>query len=631
MGLTSALNTAVFGISFNQRQIDVTASNIANADTAGYSKKTVSANAYFDGEGNVAGIVTNEISRIINEEIQSDYFNSLADTNYGKQIAAFTDRLDDIFGTIGDQTGLSALAGELTAALSSLVNQPGNYAAQQEVVAAADAMARELNSSYQQIADLRQEADEALARQTETVNSLLSSIESIDAAIRDATQAGVSSSEMEDERDRLVEQLSGYLDLNVSKTTTNTLFIQTKNGQPLFSDGEAATLAFQPTNRLGADQQGNAIVATTAGGAQFDIVPAGASGRDRTTGTGLMVATMELRDDVLIEAQKQLDTIAAELSLAFSNVTQASTAATVGPDTGFDLPVSGLQSGNTINLEYTDSAGQSQTITLKAVSDPTLLPLADTATTNPNDTVVGIDISSGTPATYITNIIAALGTAAPDLQVSNDGSDNLRILGDSTTVPNATTVESLSANITPSATTDQGLGLSIFVDQRNGTEVFTDAPENGGQRVGFANGISVNPALLADSSLLVDYQTTPAANSENDPARAQYLLNALTNETAYFDPEAGMGSSSSPFQGTVLDYINQTVAYQGNQAADAKTYSDSKEALTLNLAVRYEESYSVNLDAEMAFLVQLENAYAANARVMQTINDLMQELLNVVR
>ncbi|WP_420340354.1 flagellar hook-associated protein FlgK [Roseibium sp.] len=631
MGLTSALNTAVFGISFNQRQIDVTASNIANADTAGYSKKTVSANAYFDGEGNVAGIVTNEISRIINEEIQSDYFNSLADTNYGKQIAAFTDRLDDIFGTIGDQTGLSALAGELTSALSSLVNQPGNYAAQQEVVAAADAMARELNSSYQQIADLRQEADEALARQTETVNSLLSSIESIDAAIRDATQAGVSSSEMEDERDRLVEQLSGYLDLNVSKTTTNTLFIQTKNGQPLFSDGEAATLAFQPTNRLGADQQGNAIVATTAGGAQFDIVPAGASGRDRTTGTGLMVATMELRDDVLIEAQKQLDTIAAELSLAFSNVTQASTAATVGPDTGFDLPVSGLQSGNTINLEYTDSAGQSQTITLMAVSDPTLLPLADTATTNPNDTVVGIDISSGTPATYITNIIAALGTAAPDLQVSNDGSDYLRILGDSTTVPNATTVESLSANITPSATTDQGLGLSIFVDQRNGTEVFTDAPENGGQRVGFANGISVNPALLADSSLLVDYQTTPAANSENDPARAQYLLNALTNETAYFDPEAGMGSSSSPFQGTVLDYINQTVAYQGNQAADAKTYSDSKEALTLNLAVRYEESYSVNLDAEMAFLVQLENAYAANARVMQTINDLMQELLNVVR
>ncbi|MEP2725561.1 flagellar basal body protein, partial [Roseibium sp.] len=37
MGLTSALNTALFGLTYNQKQIDVTASNIANADTAGYS------------------------------------------------------------------------------------------------------------------------------------------------------------------------------------------------------------------------------------------------------------------------------------------------------------------------------------------------------------------------------------------------------------------------------------------------------------------------------------------------------------------------------------------------------------------------------------------------------------------
>jgi flagellar hook-associated protein 1 FlgK len=300
---------------------------------------------------------------------------------------------------------------------------------------------------------------------------------------------------MEDERDRLVEQLSGYLDLNVSKTTTNTLFIQTKNGQPLFSDGEAATLAFQPTNRLGADQQGNAIVATTAGGAQFDIVPAGASGRDRTTGTGLMVATMELRDDVLIEAQKQLDTIAAELSLAFSNVTQASTAATVGPDTGFDLPVSGLQSGNTINLEYTDSAGQSQTITLMAVSDPTLLPLANTATTNPNDTVVGIDISSGTPATYITNIIAALGTAAPDLQVSNDGSDNLRILGDSAQPcrmqqrSRAFQRTSRRQQLPIRAWACRSLSISV-----TGPKCLLTLPRMAATAVGFANGISVNPA-----------------------------------------------------------------------------------------------------------------------------------------
>ncbi|MEM9633719.1 MAG: flagellar hook-associated protein FlgK [Pseudomonadota bacterium] len=617
MGLTSALNTAVFGITYNQRQLDVTAANIANADTAGYSKKTVSANAYFDGQGNVAGISATEVRRVVNEQIQSDYFNSLADTNYAKQIADYTDRLDDIFGTIDDKSSLSSLAGQLTSSLQTLVNDPGNYAAQQEVVAAADAFARELNSSYEQIADLRQEADDSLSRQTDAVNELLSGIEDIDSAIRDAAQAGVSTAEMEDQRDRLVEQLSGYLDVTVTKGANETLFIQTADGQQLYADNQASTLSFSPTHLLQPGQAGNSVMVTTPGGTTYDLIAGSKS--------GAMVATAELRDDILVEAQKQLDTIAAEMSLAFSNVTVESSAATVGPDTGFDLDVSALQPGNTITLEYTDTLGQSQTVTLVAVDDPSLLPLDNGATANPNDTVFGIDISSGTPSTYITNIVAALGSTG--LQVSNDGSDNLRVLGDAGA---PTSVQSLSANVTVTANSDQGLGLAIFVDKRDTPELFTDSLEDGGQRLGYASGIAINPDLLADSALLVSYQTTPTANTTNDPARAQYLANALSNGSNYYDPTSGIGSSSTPFKGSVVDFVNQTVAFQGNQAEDAATYSKSKEALTSNLAIRYEESYAVDLDAELAFMVQLENAYAANARVMQTINELFDELLRIV-
>jgi flagellar hook-associated protein 1 FlgK len=365
------------------------------------------------------------------------------------------------------------------------------------------------------------------------------------------------------------------------------------------------------------EQAGNSVIVTTPGGTKYDLI---ASSR-----SGSMVAMAELRDDILVEAMRQLDTIAAEASLAFSNVTVESTAATVGLDSGFDLDVSALQPGNRITLEYTDAGGTAQTVTLVAVSDASLLPLDNSATANPNDTVFGIDISSGVPATYITNITAAL--AGTGLLVSNDGSDNLRVLGDNTA---PTTVESLSANVTVTGNQDQGLGLAIFVDQRAGTDLFTDALESGGQRVGYAAGIRVNPDLLADSALLVNYQTTPTANTSNDPARAQFLSDAFSTGTGYFDPSSGIGSSSTPFRGSVIDFVNQTVAYQGNQAEDAATYADSKEALTTNLAIRYEESYAVDLDAELAFMVQLENAYAANARVMQTIKELFEELLNIV-
>ncbi len=617
MGLTSAMNTAVFGITYNQRQLDVTATNIANADTVGYSKKTISANVFFDGSGNVAGMNAAEVRRIVDEQIQTDYFNSLADTNYSRQISSFTDRLDDIFGTLDDKSNLTSLAGDLASSLSILVNDPGNYAAQSDVIAVADAFARELNASYQQITDLRQEADHALANQADSVNGLLGSIEDIDAAIRDAAQSGISTVDMEDERDRLVEQLSGYLDVNISKGANETLFIQTADGQQLYADNKASTLSFSQTHSLQPGESGNSVYVTTPGGTTFDLISGSRS--------GVMVATAELRDDILLEAQTQLDTIAAEVSLAFSNVTVESTAVTVGADDGFDLDVSALQSGNTITVEYTDTSGAAQTVTLVGVDDPALLPLDNSATPNPDDTVFGIDISSGTPATYIADIVTALG--ATGLQVSNNGSDELRVLGDTA---GPTTVESLTADVTVTANSDQGLGLAIFVDSRDAPELFTDALEDGGQRIGYANGISVNPDLLADSALLVNYQTTPSANTANDPARVKYLSEAMTTATTYYDPGSGIGTSSSPFQGTVLDFVNQTVAFQGNQAEDAATYAGSKEALTMNLAIRYEESYAVDLDAELAFMVQLENAYAANARVMQTINELFDELLNIV-
>lgn len=617
MGLSSALNTAVFGITYNQRQLDVTANNIANADTAGYSKKTVSANVYFDGLGNVAGLSATEVRRIVDERVQADYFNSLADTNYASQIANFTDRLDDIFGTIDDTSSLTSLVGQLSSSLSALVNDPGNYAAQSDVVAIADAFARELTSSYEQITNLREEADDTLARQAESVNDLLGSIADIDSSIRDAAQSNVSTADMEDERDRLIEQLSGYLDITVSDDANNTLFIQTADGQQLYADNQPSTLSFTPTHSFQPGQQGNTILVTTPGGTTYDLVAASKSGS--------IVAVAELRDDILTEAQTQLDTIAAEISLAFSNVTVESTAATVGLDTGFDLDVSALQAGNTITLEYTDTSSVSHTVTLVAVDDPSLLPLDDSATANPNDTVLGFDISSGLPATYITNITTALGSTG--LLVSNDGSDNLRILGDNIA---PTSVEGLSANVTVTANSDQGLGLAIFMDGRDAPELFTDALEDGGQRLGYASGITLNPDLLADSALLVNYQTTPTANTTNDPARVQYLADAMSVNTAHFDPGSGIGSSSTPFEGTIIDYVNQTVAFQGNQAADAATYAKSKETFTMNLAIRYEESYAVDLDTELAFMVQLENAYAANARVMQTIKELLDELLNIV-
>ena len=114
MGLTSALNTARFGIDYNQKQIEVTAANIANADKVGYSTKTVSVDVFFDGQGNVSGIQSTLVSRVLDEKIQTAYFESLAETKYASEIADYTDRIDSVFGTIDDSSSVTSLATALS-------------------------------------------------------------------------------------------------------------------------------------------------------------------------------------------------------------------------------------------------------------------------------------------------------------------------------------------------------------------------------------------------------------------------------------------------------------------------------------------------------------------------------------
>ncbi|ADZ69949.1 flagellar hook-associated protein FlgK [Polymorphum gilvum] len=617
MGLTSALHTALFGLSYNQKQIDVTAANVANANVAGYTTKSVSAHVYFDNGGNVSGILSTEIRRQVNEAIQSAYWGSLADANYSKTVAAYTERLDEIFGTIDNSSSLPSLMSDLTAGLSTLVNTPDSYAARQEVLSVADTLARQLNSSYELLQSMRQETDSLIRMQVGEVNQLLGQIELIDEKIEAAKAVGANTANLVDQRDRYLEQLSGYADISITQDGSGGLQINTRNGQMLYGDGHASSLSFDPTGTLGAGQPGGGITVTTYGGTRYDL---GAS-----SSSGSLMALLELRDDALVQAQAQLDEIAAQLSLAFSNVTVASEDATDGTDVGYELDLSGLQPGNTVSLRYVDSAGTTQTVTFVAVEDPSLLPLDGATTPTAGDTVYGIDISGGVPAGYVTQIIAAL--SATDLNVSDDGLGNLVVLGDTGT---NTVVSSLSGNVTVTDPANQGLGLALFVDAGNGMSLYTGALEGGGQKTGFAGSIRLNPAVINDPSQLVIYETVPAANSGKDSSRPQYLLDALATTTITFDPAAGIGSGGDPFKGTMLDYVNQVVAFQGEQSEKAVLTSQAHETITSNLAIRYEESYAVDVDAELAFLIELQNAYAANARVMQAAKEMFDVLLNSV-
>ena len=96
-----------------------------------------------------------------------------------------------------------------------------------------------------------------------------------------------------------------------------------------------------------------------------------------------------------------------------------------------------------------------------------------------------------------------------------------------------------------------------------------------------------------------------------------------------FDPDAGIGQSSRPYTGAVANYGIQIVSFQGAQAEQITREHGTQEIVTFTLQDRYDSSVGVNVDQELSDLITLQNAYAANARIIQTASDLMQLLLQL--
>ena len=61
-----------------------------------------------------------------------------------------------------------------------------------------------------------------------------------------------------------------------------------------------------------------------------------------------------MRDHDLVQAQSQIDAVAAAMASALSDKTVAGTAVTSGLQDGFDIDISGLSAGNKITINYTD-------------------------------------------------------------------------------------------------------------------------------------------------------------------------------------------------------------------------------------------------------------------------------------
>ena len=75
--------------------------------------------------------------------------------------------------------------------------------------------------------------------------------------------------------------------------------------------------------------------------------------------------------------------------------------------------------------------------------------------------------------------------------------------------------------------------------------------------------------------------------------------------------------------------MQQVLSQQGDAADAASQLSAGQDMVVNSLQQRFNDESGVNIDQEMSNLLTLQNAYAANARVLTTIKDMFDTLMQM--
>jgi flagellar hook-associated protein 1 FlgK len=122
-------------------------------------------------------------------------------------------------------------------------------------------------------------------------------------------------------------------------------------------------------------------------------------------------------------------------------------------------------------------------------------------------------------------------------------------------------------------------------------------------------------------------QTAVAGQTALSPgdARGGLALAAVGNQNVSFNPAGSFGAMST----TLADYASQLSGSIAQTAANAETNTTNAQAVAAEAQSRRDSVEGVNMDQELVNLTTYQQAYAASARLLQTVSQMYQILLNI--
>lgn len=149
--------------------------------------------------------------------------------------------------------------------------------------------------------------------------------------------------------------------------------------------------------------------------------------------------------------------------------------------------------------------------------------------------------------------------------------------------------------------------------------------------------IKVRDDIVADPSKLGRAYLTSVERTVGDPTTEEWYVGrgdgagaramADAFESQYlFDAEGNLPASNQ----RMTEYAASIIQMNARGASDASTSLEFIQNLKVELETRQGQVSGVNIDEELAYLIQIQNAYSASARIVSTVNELFDDLMMLI-
>lgn len=576
MGLTSSLIIGQSALAASQLALQVTGNNIANVGSPAFHRQNATLAPVRGGQISSSvfvgrGVGVQDVRRAIDPALQTRLRNSLSQESAADIDRGVLSQLESILNELSG-SDLSTELAQFFNAFSELANNPASTVNRASVVEQGASLAGFMKRLRSDLLGTRTQIDSQLSTDVKRANGLLDEIANLNLAVVGAELAGGTEGGLRDQRDALVGELAGLLDITVIERGNGSVDILA-GSTPIVLGSSSRGLEFELRTVDGV-LEARVLVKESREALDIDSGSIGARLAQRTGSVQSTIDELDSIASTVIFEVNRLHTsgrpdrrltdltgwqkvIPADQALAFNDPANSSFA---------DLPFRITNGG--FDVVITDASG-SQSVTRIELD------------------VDGIDALGAqgfADDTSLTDLVAALN-AVPNLNASITSEGRLRL------------------------TTDAGFDVSFKDDSSGALAVLGINTYFQGVD---ATDIEVRPDLQAD------------------PLALTVGLHSGTNETALAIAglrDRGIGSLGGD---SISNAWLKTVERQAVQSTAAETRLDAAFTVRSSLEAQYAGITGVSLDEESINLINYQQSYQGAARFISVVNELTQVLLNLV-